>query len=50
MRLVVEGAGDQHIERGIPRLAGSGDEIGALDGAEFRPNEDGGTFSMSPSR
>ena len=44
MRLVVEGAGDQHIEPGIARLAGGGDEVGALDGAELRANEDGGAL------
>ena len=44
VRLVVEGAGDQHIEPGIARLAGGGDEIRALHGAELRADEDGGAF------
>ena len=42
VRLVVEGAGDQHVEAGIARLAGGGDEIGALHGAELGADEDGG--------
>ena len=28
--VVVEGAGDQHVEAGIARLAGGGDQVGAL--------------------
>ena len=30
VRLVVEGAGDQHIEAGVAGLAGGGDQVGAL--------------------
>ena len=41
MRLVVKGAGDQRIEVGIAGFTGSSDEIGALDGAELRADEDG---------
>ena len=44
VRLVVEGAGDQHIEPGIAGLAGGSDEVGALHGAELRADEDGGAF------
>ena len=40
VRLVVEGAGDEHIEPGIARLARGGDEVGALDGAELGADED----------
>ena len=36
----VEGAGDQHVEARLGRLARGGDEIGAGDGAEFRADED----------
>ena len=42
--VVVEGAGDQHVEAGIAGLAGGGDQIGALDGAELRADEDGGAL------
>ena len=42
--LVVEGAGDQHIEPGIASLTGGGDEVGALDGAELGADEDGGAL------
>jgi len=41
--LIVEGAGDEHIEASITGLAGGGDEIGPLNGAELGTNEDGGT-------
>ena len=44
VRLVVEGASDKHIECSIASLAGGGDEVRPLDGAEFRANEDGGAF------
>ena len=44
VRLVVEGAGDEHIETGIARLAGGGDEVGALHGAELGADEDGGAL------
>ena len=51
VRLVVEGAGDQHIEAGIARLARGGDEVGALHGAELGADEDGGALlGSSPSR
>src|SRR5258708_7949640 len=41
VRLVVERAGDQHVETSITGLAGCGNQVGALDGAELRANEDG---------
>ena len=44
VRLVVEGAGDQHIEPGIACLAGGGDQVGALHGAELGADEDGGSL------
>ena len=51
--VVVEGAGDEHVEAGVAGLAGGGDEVGAGDGAELRADEDGGAFllpdSSSPS-
>ena len=44
--LEVEGAGDQHVEAGIGGFPRGFDQVGALDGAEFGANEDGGaTFS-----
>ena len=49
--VVVEGAGDQHVEAGVARLARGGDEIGARDGAELGADEDRGAASrVSPSR
>ena len=33
--LVVERAGDQHVEADVRRLSGSGDQIRARDGAEL---------------
>ena len=42
--IVVEGAGNEHIEVGIASLAGSGYQIGAGDGAELRADEDGSAF------
>ena len=48
--VVVEGAGDQHVEAGVARLARGGDEIGARDRAEFRADEDRrARFGSSPS-
>ena len=50
--LVVEGAGDQHVEVGVAGLAGGRHQIGALDGAELRADEDGGALLVpipSPS-
>ena len=44
VRFVVEGAGDQHIESGIARLASRSDEVGALHGAEFGADEDRGAL------
>ena len=40
MGVVVEGAGDQHIEAGIARLARGGDEVGTRDGAELGADQD----------
>ena len=51
--VVVEGAGDQHVEAGVAGLAGGGDQIGAGDGAELRADEDRGALLgpvPSPSR
>jgi hypothetical protein len=42
--LIVERAGNQHVEAGVGSLARGGDEIGALDGAELRTDEDGGAL------
>ena len=42
--VVVEGTGNKHVEVGIAGLAGSGYQIGAGDGAEFRADEDGSAF------
>ena len=44
MGVVVEGAGDEHVEVGIAGLARGGHQIGAGDGAELRADEDGGAF------
>ena len=44
MGVVVEGAGNQHIEVGIAGLARSQDQIGAGDGAELRADEDRRAF------
>jgi hypothetical protein len=41
---VDEPAGDEHVESAIAGLAGGGDEVGALDGAELGTDEDGGAF------
>ena len=46
--VVVEGAGDQHVEAGVARLARGGDEVGAGDGAELGADEDAG--AALPSR
>ena len=50
VRLVVEGAGDQHVEVGIARLARGRNQIGARDGAELRADEDGGAFLVARFR
>ena len=50
VRLVVEGAGDQHVEAGIAGLAGGGDEIGALTVPNSGPMKMAARFSVSPSR
>ena len=44
----VEGAGDQHVEAGVARLARGGDEVGPGDGAELGADEDAG--AALPSR
>ena len=44
VRLVVEGAGDKHVEARVGGLAGGLDEVGARDGAELRPDEDAGAL------
>ena len=40
MGIEIEGAGDQHVEIGVGRLARRRDQVGAGDGAEFGANED----------
>ena len=47
MGVVVEGAGDQHVETCVACLARGGDEIGARDGAELRADEDAGALLAS---
>ena len=47
VRLVVESAGDEHVEARVRGLAGGLDEVRPRDGAELRPDEDAGTL---PSR
>ncbi|HLB47715.1 MAG TPA: hypothetical protein VJL59_11975 [Anaerolineales bacterium] len=42
MGVVVESAGDEHVETGVGGLAGGGYQIRAGDGAELWPDEDGG--------
>ena len=39
--VVVEGAGDEHVESGVGGLAGGFHQVGAGDGAEFRADEYG---------
>src|SRR5205823_3427355 len=39
MRVVVKGAGDEHIEIGVAAFARGFDQVGARDGAEFRADE-----------
>ena len=40
--VVVEGAGDQHVEPRLGGLAGGGDEVGAGEGAELGTDQDAG--------
>src|SRR6266481_8741124 len=42
MRLVVESAGDEHIEVGVAAFASGFDKIGTGNRAEFRPDENAG--------
>ena len=42
MGVEVEGAGDQHVEARLDRLARGGDESCAADGAVFRADQDRG--------
>ena len=42
MGVEVEGAGDQHVEAGVHRLARGGDEVLPADRAVFRADEDRG--------
>src|SRR5581483_10493216 len=44
MGVIVESAGDEHIEPGISRLPSGSHEIRAGDGTEFRPDEDSSTL------
>ena len=44
MGVVVEGAGDEHVETGVACLAGGSDQIGARDRAELGADEDGGAL------
>ena len=57
VRFVGKGAGDQKVKSGIASLTGGFDQIGALDGAKFGANKDGGapfnaafaiTFQVAP--
>ena len=53
--VVVEGAGDQHVEVRVGGFSGGLHQIGAGDGAEFGADEDAGAslgagVSMSPSK
>ena len=47
--LVVEGAGDQHIETSIPGLAGGGDKVGRCTVPNSGPMKMAARFSVSPS-
>ena len=42
MGVVVEGAGDQHVEPRLGGFAGGGDEVHAGEGAELRADQDAG--------
>ena len=44
MRLIVEGAGNQHIESSIASFAGGGYKVGALDCAKLRTDKYGRAF------
>ena len=48
MRLVVEGAGDQGIERSIASLTGGGNKISTLNRAKLGADEDGSAFFHVP--
>ena len=47
MGVVIEGAGDEHVEIRITGFAGGGDQIGAGNGAELGADEDGGAFLLA---
>ena len=47
--VVVERAGDEHVEIGVARLAGGGDEVGPRDGAELGADEDAGALLPAPA-
>jgi hypothetical protein len=44
VRFIVEGAGDEYVKPPIARFTGGGDEVGALNGAEFGTDENRCTF------
>ncbi|MGH8559703.1 MAG: hypothetical protein ACRESZ_20075 [Methylococcales bacterium] len=44
MRVIVEGAGDQHVEPGVSGFARGGNQVGAGDGAEFGADENRGAL------
>jgi len=44
MGVVVEGAGDEHVETGVADFASRGDQFGPGYGAEFGAYEDGGAL------
>jgi len=44
MRVVIEGAGDQHVEVRIRGFAGGGARVGAGDGSKLRADEDAGAL------
>src|SRR5271156_4748093 len=49
MRVVIEGACDQHIEPGIASLTGGGDEIWSRNRAKLRTDKNGGPFLLAGS-
>ena len=50
MRVEVEGAGDQHVEAVVHRLARGGDEVLPADGAVFGTDQDRGAAFGAVSR
>src|SRR5690606_6190617 len=50
VRVVVEGARDEHVEAGVAGLAGGGDEVRPRHGAELRADEDRGALLGAGAR